>query len=80
MTPKDYFTGLVQAIEFAFNKTVIQREVSDTAAIYHARRNVMAEIYKYSQSSHPLPVKCTKCGFERTVWSVCPSGCDTSNL
>lgn len=25
-------------------------------------------------------VKCVACGYVRTVWKVCPSGCDTSDL
>lgn len=70
---------VVDAVARGFDRALAENlNAIASRAILHSKELVFQEIKKVDRDHRP--VKCPTCGYERTVWKVCPMGCDTSTL
>lgn len=64
---------------------VINEEWSKLDGLFNALKTERIEARRTEEADDPACPdyegrKCINCGYCRTVWSVCPNGCDTSPL
>jgi hypothetical protein len=60
---------------FPLSANRFRRAIADAWEVEQA-----ADAFGNDERIPKAPIKCWFCGYERTVWNVCPNGCDTSTL
>lgn len=81
MTEQVPFTkeNVLKCIDTTFNSW--QRREETSKSEIRLLRWVYEDLLKlFGGLGDHVPKTCPTCGYTRTVWRVCPSGCDTSVL